>query len=317
MGIDKKYYNLAFSKLDERRQNEINRTQIRKNKIYNEFPELREIDKKMAETTVAVARLTLSGDQNATDAVKKIADLNLELQKTKKQIFIDNNIDEESLKEHFGCEMCSDTGYNKDGKMCDCVKNIARTLAYQELNLSTPLDKSSFQNFDTEKYPDDVRNIMSKIFEFCKNYAYDFKLSNDSLMFMGKTGLGKTHLSLAIAGVVIEKGYGVIYGSLSNLLSKIENEHFSSNSTSTIDSVCNCDLLIIDDLGTEFSTPFTRSTVYEIINHRQLNSKPTIISTNLSIDELEKAYTQRVVSRICGKYRCFEFLGNDIRFENN
>lgn len=317
MGIDKKYYNLAFSKLDERRQNEINRTQIRKNKIYNEFPQLREIDKKMAETTVAVARLTLSGDQNATDAVKKIADLNLELQKTKKQIFIDNNIDEESLKEHFGCEMCSDTGYNKDGKMCDCVKNIARTLAYQELNLSTPLDKSSFQNFDVEKYPDEARSIMSKIFEFCKNYAYDFKLTNDSLMFMGKTGLGKTHLSLAIAGVVIEKGYGVIYGSLSNLLSKIENEHFSSNSTSTIDSVCNCDLLIIDDLGTEFSTPFTRSTVYEIINHRQLNSKPTIISTNLSIDELEKAYTQRVVSRICGKYRCFEFLGNDIRFENN
>ena len=183
--------------------------------------------------------------------------------------------------------------------------------------MSTPLEKSTFQNFDLDKYPDNTRNIMSKIFDYCKNYAYNFEVNNDSLMFIGNTGLGKTHLSLAIAGVVIEKGYGVIYGSLSNILSKIENEHFSSNSTSTIDSVCNCDLLIIDDLGTEFSTPFTRSTVYEIINHRQLNSKPTIISTNLNIDELEKAYTQRVVSRICGKYRCFEFLGNDIRFENN
>lgn len=317
MGIDKKYYNLAFSKLDERRQNEINKTQIRKNKIYDQFPKLKEIDRQMAETTVAVARLTLSGEQNATDAIKKIADLNLELQNAKKQIFLENNIDEALLKEHFGCEICSDTGYNKDGKMCDCVKNIARTLAYQDLNMSTPLEKSTFQNFDLDKYPDNTRNIMSKIFDYCKNYAYNFEVNNDSLMFMGNTGLGKTHLSLAIAGVVIEKGYGVIYGSLSNILSKIENEHFSSNSTSTIDSVCNCDLLIIDDLGTEFSTPFTRSTVYEIINHRQLNSKPTIISTNLNIDELEKAYTQRVVSRICGKYRCFEFLGNDIRFENN
>lgn len=315
MGIDRKYYIAAFEMLDERRHAEEDRARLEKNRIYNQLPELSEIEKKLSETTIAAARLALSGEQSAADSIKNIANINLNLQARRKQIFIENNLDIADISPKYQCDKCNDTGYNKDGKLCGCVKAIAGKLAYDELNGSTPLEKCTFESFDINKYPVDVREVMQKIFNFCKNYAYNFKKDSHSMLFLGNTGLGKTHLSLSIAGVVLEQGYNVIYGSLSNLLTKIEREHFTENSTSTLESVYNCDLLILDDLGAEFATPFTKSVVYDIINTRILDSKPIIISTNLSVNELEKTYTQRVASRIFGCYRCFEFLGNDIRFE--
>ena len=315
MGIDRKYYTEAFKTLDEYRHAEEDRALFEKNRIYRQFPELSEIVKKLSETTVAAARLALSGEQTAADSIKNIANINLNLQARRKQIFQENNLDIDIIKPNYKCKSCNDTGYDKDGKLCGCVKAIAGKLAYDELNGSTPLEKCTFELFDVNKYPENARNIMQKIFEFCKNYAYNFKKDSQSILFLGNTGLGKTHLSLSIAGIVLEQGYSVIYGSLSNLLTKIEREHFTENSTSTLESAYNCDLLILDDLGAEFATPFTKSVVYDIINTRILDSKPIIISTNLSVAELEKTYTQRVVSRIFGCYRCFNFLGNDIRFE--
>ena len=129
----------------------------------------------------------------------------------------------------------------------------------------------------------------------------------------GKTGLGKTHLSLAIAAEVSKKGYKVIYGSAQNLLRKVEKEHFSGGDDETINSLLECDLLVLDDLGTEFESKFNASQVYNIINTRLNFSLPTIISTNLTMSELEGRYEQRVVSRLIGEYDVLMFIGNDVR----
>ena len=155
---------------------------------------------------------------------------------------------------------------------------------------------------------------MSEILEYCKCYAEDFSPDSESLYMHGATGLGKTHLSLAIANVVAEKGFRVIYDSAQNLLSSLEKEKFSySNSGEREKEVLECDLLIIDDLGSEFSTQFTTAAVYNIVNTRNNRSKPVIISTNLTDTELEAKYSQRITSRIIGEYVSLLFIGRDIR----
>ena len=157
---------------------------------------------------------------------------------------------------------------------------------------------------------------MGEIAKFCEDYANDFSLRSPSLFMHGATGLGKTHLSLGIANVVTEKGMGVIYSSAPNLFGELEREHFSRqnpNERTFEKELLETDLLIIDDLGVEFSTQFTVSCVYNIINSRILSGKPTIISTNLTPAELEDKYTQRITSRIIGSYVSLKFTGRDIR----
>ena len=155
---------------------------------------------------------------------------------------------------------------------------------------------------------------MKTYFEYCLNYSEDFSNKSDNLIMMGETGLGKTHLSLAIAGAAAKKGYSVIYSSAQNLLSMLENEKFGRTALSGAEqSVHDCDLLIIDDLGAEFSTNFTVSAVYNILNTRLMASKPTIISTNMSLYEIEERYTQRIASRILGNYIIMNFVGKDVR----
>ena len=157
---------------------------------------------------------------------------------------------------------------------------------------------------------------MANIFEFAKDYAQNFKKNSDNLLFLGGVGLGKTHLSLSIINVVTEKGFGVIYDSAQNLFNKIEKEHFSySGSSEIIDAVLSCDLLVIDDLGTEFITPFTVSQFYNIINSRINSGLPTIINSNLDFSEIQEKYTPRVLSRIMGNYKIKKFMGDDIRIK--
>ena len=156
---------------------------------------------------------------------------------------------------------------------------------------------------------------MENVLEYCQDWARYFTRKSQGLIMLGKTGLGKTHLSLAIAGTVIDRGYNVYYGSVPNIMNKLEKEHFGRNPSdeNLLDELCECDLLILDDLGAEFSTQFTVSCIYNIINSRILSGKPTIISTNLTPNELEDKYTQRITSRIIGSYVSLKFMGRDIR----
>ena len=280
---------------------------------YNAEPKLRDIDFKLSAFGAKLAITALSGDKIA---FQKLQEEIMRLSAEKKAILSSFKISDIA----YDCEECKDTGYI-DGKLCDCVKNITKKMAFEELSRNMPIFESRFDNFNLNYYPNkedesgvNPRKRITTILKLCREYVIEFNPhSSPNLLFMGDSGLGKTHLTLAIVSGVIEKGYNVIYGSAYNLFSAVENDHFSSEKGDSYENMLECDLLVIDDLGTEFSTSFTQSTLYGLINSRILSGKPTIINTNLSMADIEKRYTPRISSRLIGNYTAKKFVGNDIR----
>lgn len=209
-----------------------------------------------------------------------------------------------------------------DGRMCQCLKNLQRQMAFQRLSMDAPLENSTFEEFSLEYYREDEKAYrqMEKVLAACKRYADNFRADSPSFLFWGGTGLGKTHLSLAIAGKAIEKGFGVVYGSAQSFAVALERERFLREQDMAEDAdvqsqLTDCDLLILDDLGTEASSNYVKSAFYDIINSRMMKNKPTLISTNLTMKDLEKRYTPRFTSRIAGYYSKVQFLGNDVRLQ--
>lgn len=281
-------------------------------RLTSESGELREINGAISKVAAKLPIAAISGNENE---VKRIKNTLIELNKKRNGILLAADISD--IK--YDCEICRDTGY-VDGKLCECVKLAATNLMIKELSAVAPIGKCRFDNFDLNYFSDvkteqgNPKKRMTEILKLCKEYTIGFSPEgSDSLLFMGNTGLGKTHLSLAIAYELILRGFDVIYGSAYNLFSKMESEHFGEHSDKNYTDSVSCDLLIIDDLGGEFISPYTQSLVYNIINTRLLAGKPTIINTNLSMAEINNLYTPRVASRLLGEYTAKRFLGNDVR----
>lgn len=321
MGYSKETFEKANEKLSLRRQKAFYDAEKRREEIYKKIPRVYEIEKQLAHTGLTAAKAVLSGSDTKTELIK-LKDENLKLQGEMQILLVEQGYTTADLDERYICPLCRDHGYI-DGIMCGCMKKLLRDIAFNEVNALSPLSLSSFDTFDLSYYPNEPnhegnvpRVRMTKIFDFCKKYAENFNGKNHSILMLGGTGLGKTHLSLAIAGRVIERGFGVIYCSTPRVLSAIEREHFTKGSErATLTRLEQCDLLIIDDLGTEFGTQFNNVTVYNLLNNRILCQKPTIVNTNLSTGELKSRYTERFVSRLIGEEIFFEFIGKDIRLE--
>lgn len=284
-----------------------------KSDVYEAHPELNDIDTQMQIKASKTALLMFSG--NTAEAEKLHAEV-MALQAKKDKILKLAEMPE--CPECF-CSKCGDTGYI-NGAICECVKSIAADLSYSSLIGDMPLDSSTFENFDLGFYSEEKnekgispRKQMTAVLKICREFAESFP-NGKNLLFTGSSGLGKTHLSLAVANVVLKKGYRVIYGSAQNLINEVNREAFDrSGSTEKIDSLNSCDLLILDDLGTEFSTQLSTSTVYNIINTRLMKGLSTIISTNLDIRQINDTYSERVASRIIGSYTICPCFGNDVR----
>ena len=311
-------YAKALETVRERRSAAQERADAEKARLYNDVPELSQLDSKIYSVFAQAAKKSLAGGKVDFDAAEAES---LRLQEYKRELLGNLNLTEEDLQPHFSCKLCEDTGYY-NGKLCECVKLIAAKMIFDEINKDVPLENSTFESFDLKYYSDkpnesgvSPRSVMSRIKQACERYAQGFSPKSDSILFFGRTGLGKTHLSLSIANEVIAKGYNVVYAPIARILQQIEREYFSreNKDSKTLESVINCDLLIIDDLGTEFKTSFVTSTIYDIINSRILSGKPTLINTNLSLEELESQYSERVVSRISHGYKKFTFVGEDVR----
>lgn len=321
MGYSKNIYMTTQNKLDSRRKAAVEELEIRRARAYSAIPELVDIQSRIAACGAQVIGAFAKG-ANGKEYVEALAKESLAAQKRRKELLIEAGLPENYLEAQFMCSVCEDTGVTESG-ICDCQRKLLVETAKDEISKHAPLRASTFQKFSLDFYPEapDANGIsakkrMGEIAKFCEDYANDFSLKSPSLFMHGATGLGKTHLSLAIANIVTEKGMGVIYSSAPNLFGELEREHFSRqnpNERTFEKELLETDLLIIDDLGVEFSTQFTVSCVYNIINSRILSGKPTIISTNLTPAELEDKYTQRITSRIIGSYISLKFIGRDIR----
>ena len=231
----------------------------------------------------------------------------------------------DALEPRFACRQCQDTG-SVDGRTCECVHKVMQQLRRKEIEALSSLSISSFDTMKLEYYPNildpatgqNIRAYMEQLLAGLKDYAEDFSpTENESLMLIGNAGLGKTHAALAIAGIVLEKGYDVIYVSSPDFFGKVEASRFdpSGDAETLLRTASTADLLILDDLGTEFVTPYFITTFYSLLNNRLGAGLPTIITTNITDGSLlEKRYTEKISSRLSA-FIPFNFIGNDIRVQ--
>ncbi len=285
-------------------------------------PEYTEAKNEMINSVKEVIKSIDMSPENAKEFIQQQKMINLRAQERIRELLIKHSLPEDYLEIKYFCPVCEDTGIN-GAKLCDCHIELLKKIAFDEAGKKSPLKFCKFEDFRLDYYSDKAsssyerspREIMKDILEFCKVYAYSFDTDSPSVLMQGFTGLGKTHLSLAIAGEVIQKGYTVLYNSAQNFFTELQKERFGkTNSNGAFEAMMlECDLLVIDDLGAEFITQFTSSALYNIVNTRINTGLPTIISTNLSLVEIENTYTQRISSRIIGEYSILHFEGKDIR----
>ena len=315
MAYSKSVFDAALAEINGRRVRAKESCARRNEEVERKVPEIASINRSLAVTGEKLFKLAVGSDKsNFESALERIRKENTEAQKVLSKLLAANGYPDDYLDEKYICGKCSDTGF-VSGLRCDCLKKLLNEYAYKELNLSSRMELCSFDSFSVGYYPEKDRAAMTGVYNYCRNYADTFSLTSKSICMLGLTGLGKTHLSLAIAKEVIRKGYNAAYGSVPDFLRAIEKEHFgrSDSDCDTMELLLSADLLILDDLGAEFDTPFYVSTVYNIINTRLNAGLPTIISSNLSPQELRTRYTDRVVSRLLAMYDYISFSGEDIR----
>lgn len=229
------------------------------------------------------------------------------------------------LEPKFTCPLCQDTGLH-DGKTCSCVQKLMRRMRREEIEQSSSLSISKFATLKLEYYPDakdpatgrNIRQHMKALLEDLHEYAVTFDHDSINLLLIGNAGLGKTHAALAVAGVVLDRGYDVIYLSSAEFFSQLETAHFTSGNNvdeaALMSAACEADLLILDDLGTEMLSSYTLSAFYNLLNTRMSTRRPTIFTSNIMDGTVfEKRYTEKIASRLAGSCEQFVFLGGDIR----
>ena len=329
MGYSAEVRKKSIDIIKERKLTAERQADYRKEKIFSEIPEAEQYERDIASCAIKAGRAVFRGGDVKAE-LEKLKNESLKLQAELDTLLKSKGYTPKDLEPFYTCEKCSDTGYiEKDNRtvMCACLKKVMVETACAELNKNSPLSLCRFEDFSLDyyskekspEYPRSSYEQMCNILEYCKRYATSFTPKSESVFMNGKTGLGKTHLSLAIANEVIQRGFGVIYVSAPTVISKLEKEQFSRNKedNNTEQTLTECDLLIVDDLGTEFTTQFSSKALYNLFNSRLLLGKPIIINTNLTLKELEDTYTQRFVSRIIGEAHRLDFFGRDVRLLKN
>ena len=317
MSYSKETYEASEREMKSRRDRADSEREKRHGEVIAKIPEIAALENTMAKAGLDTIKAIGMNAEDGTAYIRKLAEVNIAAQNERRRLLSENGFAPDYLDTRYNCKKCEDKGV-RDGKVCECFKTLLRSIEYEKLCSKLPVDKCRFDNFKLDYYPDGAgispRKRMQSVYNYCREYAADFGPHSPSLLLYGQTGLGKTHLSLAIAAKAVEKGYGVIYTSAQNLFNRLEREKFGrSDDCSTEQSILGCDLLIIDDLGAEFSTQFTVSALYNIVNSRELEGKPTIISTNLDQEALRSTYSDRIASRILSNYESLYFEGMDVR----
>ena len=321
MAYDGKILRRACQKFEEDRQQRQERFQSRRESIFLRQPRLRQIE---GELRAPMSRIIASALRRGTDplpAVEVLREENLGLQEEKRRLLAQMGLPEDALEEKPACPLCGDSGY-RGGQVCRCLRKYYAREQQKELSRMLDLGSQSFDTFDTDWYSDQrapgktksAREHMEWVYDTCVEYAHNFGKKPANLLLFGRPGLGKTHLSAAIAREVSGKGFSVVYDTAGHIFERFEAQKFGRDEAERdVERVLNCDLLILDDLGTEMVTSFVQSALYQIINGRLLEKKSTIVSTNLMPEAIAQRYSGQIASRIEGEYQLLPFVGEDIR----
>jgi DNA replication protein DnaC len=293
----------------------------RREDIYGKIPRVAAIDELLRRSIADAVKAALTSGEDTEAAIRDIAEENLALQEERGTLIAALGYPPDYIDDKPLCAICGDSGY-VDGKMCSCLMERYKSAQAAELSSLLKLGQETFDSFNLDYYDDtrsdgsiSPRQNMELIYEASLQYARKFGPKSGSLFFTGGTGLGKTFLSSCIAKVVSERGFSVVYDTAVSIFAKFEEDKFSGGEVSheAVERYLGCDLLIMDDLGTEMTTSFTTSALYNIINTRLCSGRQTIISSNLSFGEMSKRYTPQIMSRLQGEYDVFTFYGRDIR----
>jgi DNA replication protein DnaC len=325
----------------QREQNEYE-LENRKKEIYNYFPEIKHIDEQINQICLKLAKLVLEKPKDREKIVQKSKDEINFLKNKKSQIFSENNIPLDYLELKYNCDICKDKAFLDSGEKCNCFKQKIIKETYKMSNIEDVLQRENFSTFNLNVFPDNIstnvdsennhiqtksqRENMKSIHSKCIDYVNNFaKKNNRDLLFTGSTGLGKTFLCNCIAKELLDRGYLVIYQTAFTIIEILEDYKFRRNNFNNNDdnviseenyrNLFNCDLLIIDDLGTEMINSFTKSEIFNIVNTRMIACKSTIISTNLNIVDILNFYGQRTLSRVIDNCNIIEFYGKDLRLK--
>ncbi|MDK2934829.1 MAG: replication protein DnaC [Clostridiales bacterium] len=324
MAYNKEIYTKIMREYETLQMEQQKELERRKTEIYRKIPRIEEIDRELYATGLNLTRQILMKTSNPEEIVEQMRQKNIDLNMEKGELLSLHGYPVDYLTIKYKCKKCKDTGY-VNNTMCKCFEQKLIEAAYAQSNLAAILDTQNFDSFDFSYYSDTVdpnenispRKNMESIFQTCFNFVKNFDHSDENLLLYGAPGLGKTFLSSCIAKDLLDKGKSVFYQTAFKIFGLLEDYKFNRSEELTtqqqINKLFDVDLLIIDDLGTEFVNTYTSSAFFNILNSRLMDKRKTIISTNLNMEDLVNLYSNRVVSRLLGHYTPLKFFGEDIR----
>jgi len=295
--------------------------------IVEKIPRIQVINNTITDKSIEISKSIFKAPGQREALLLKLKDELASLKAEKAKLLKSNGYPENYLDPIFTCSLCKDTGYVGDNK-CQCFKQAIINVAYEQSNLQGILQVENFENFNFDLYDDAVNKALGisprenakSVYAYCKKFTETFDAQFNNLILYGQAGLGKTYLCNCIAKALLDQSKTVVYVTAFQLFRLLETYRFHNNEQivtyDEIDDIYTCDLLIIDDLGSEIINQFTTSELFNGLNTRILNKKPTVISTNLEPSGWSANYSNRIVSRIFGHYTPLKLVGNDIRLNH-
>ena len=327
MAYEQNVLRRATERLEGQRRLREEQQNTRRREIYAAIPRVAEIDRQLRRTIVDIIASSLRQGNDPVPAIGMVRDKNLDLQAERAELLVAHGYPADALDGKPACPKCNDTGWC-GAAMCECLKGLCAQEQIKELSKLLDLGEQSFDTFSLDVYSPSPwrgssispRENMEMVYEICLNYAQKFgRFYFNNLFLSGAPGLGKTFLSACIARTVSENGFSVVYDTAVNIFSRFEDKKVSRDAGDTREArdetrrYLSCDLLILDDLGSEMTTPFVQSALYTLINSRLTADRRTVISSNLSMEDVRRRYAPQIASRLEGEYRVLPFFGEDIR----